>query len=82
MSLGLVRQHRAVSAAYRKPGRHVQRNLLAQAKGEEVVEEGGTVFIKKKKKVGHFKAAKQALKARGHGRRGGRVRRASRGAQP
>lgn len=69
MSLGLVRQHRAVSVAYRKPGRHVQRNLLAQAKGEEVVEEGGTVF-KKKKKVGHFKAAKQALKARGHGRRG------------
>lgn len=83
MSLGLVRQHRAVLAAYRKPGRHVQRNLLAQAKGEEVLEEGGTVFKKKeRKKVGHFKAAKQALKAGGHGRRGGRVRRAARGAQP
>lgn len=40
MSLGLVRQCRAFSVAYRKPGRHVHRNLLAQARGEEMVGEG------------------------------------------
>lgn len=54
MSLGLVRQRRAFSATYRKPGRHVQRNLLAQAKGEEMVRRGAQF-----KNVGHFKAAKQ-----------------------
>lgn len=41
LSLGLVRQRRDFSAAYRKLARHVQRNLLAQAKGEEMVEEAG-----------------------------------------
>lgn len=41
MSLGLVRQCRAFSAVHRKPGSHVQKNLLAQAKGEEVLQEGG-----------------------------------------
>lgn len=54
MSLDHVRQCRAFSVAYRKPGRHVQRNLLAQAKGEEMVEEGAQC-----KNVGHFKAGKQ-----------------------
>lgn len=39
MSSGLVRQRRAFSAADRKRSRHVRRNLLAQAKGEEVVEQ-------------------------------------------
>lgn len=46
MSLGPVRQCRALSVAYRKPGRHVQRNLLAQAKGEEVEEGGGGHNVK------------------------------------
>lgn len=61
MSSGLVRQRRAFSVADRKRGRHVRRNLLAQAKGEEVVkqeveeeeemEQGrGAQRLKKKKK--------------------------------
>lgn len=65
MSSGLVRQRRSFSAADRKRGSHVRRNLLAQAKGEDVGEgeEGreGTAFQKKEEKernVGHFKSWK------------------------
>lgn len=58
MSLGLVRQCCAFSAVYRKPGSHVQKNLLAQAKGEEMLQEGAQC-----KNMGHFKAGKQALKS-------------------
>lgn len=58
MSLGLVRQCCAFSAVYRKPGSHVQKNLLAQAKGEEMLQEGARC-----KNMGHFKAGKQALKS-------------------